>query len=99
MLLFELKPEKIVKTVNTMKNYGAMDLFKLFYGLVINDINIKQIFMELILREVQPKIKNTFTISRKSIDFQPSLIVELKSDGFSGFGEATSNPYYKLPLQ
>jgi hypothetical protein len=98
MLLFELEPEKIVKTVNTMKNYGAMDLFKLF-GLVINDINIKQIFMELILREVQPKIKNTFTISRKSIDFQPSLIVELKSDGFSGFGEATSNPYYQLPLQ
>jgi hypothetical protein len=37
MLLFELEPEKIVKTVNTMKNYGAMDLFKLFYGLVIND--------------------------------------------------------------
>jgi hypothetical protein len=35
MLLFELEPEKIVK--NTMKNYGAMDLFKLFYGLVIND--------------------------------------------------------------
>lgn len=51
--------------------------------------------MELILREYNLKLKHTFTISRESIDFQPSLIVELKSDGFSGFGEATSNPYYK----
>ena len=50
--------------------------------------------MELILREYNLKLKHTFTISRKSIDVQPTLIVELKSDGFSGFGEATSNPYY-----
>jgi L-alanine-DL-glutamate epimerase-like enolase superfamily enzyme len=50
--------------------------------------------MELILREFNLKLKHTFTISRESIDFQPSLIVELKSEGFSGFGEATSNPYY-----
>ncbi len=50
--------------------------------------------MELILREYNLKLKHTFTISRESIDFQPSLIVELKSEGFSGFGEATSNPYY-----
>ena len=26
------------------------------------------------------------------------MIVELKSDGFSGFGEATSNPYYKTTV-
>jgi L-alanine-DL-glutamate epimerase-like enolase superfamily enzyme len=50
--------------------------------------------MELILRAYNLKLKHTFTISRESIDFQPSLIVELKSEGFSGFGEATSNPYY-----
>ena len=50
--------------------------------------------MELILRDYNLKLKHTFTISRKSIDFQPSLIVELKHNGFSGFGEATSNPYY-----
>ena len=54
--------------------------------------------MELILREYELKLKHTFTISRESIDFQPSLIVELKSDGFSGFGEATSNPYYKTTV-
>jgi L-alanine-DL-glutamate epimerase-like enolase superfamily enzyme len=43
-------------------------------------------------------LKYTFTISRESIDVQPSLIVELQSDGFSGFGEATSNPYYKTTV-
>lgn len=54
--------------------------------------------MELILRAYDLKLKHTFTISRESIDFQPSLIVELKSDGFSGYGEATSNPYYKTTV-
>ena len=38
--------------------------------------------MELIIREYNLKLKHTFTISRESIDFQPSLIVELKSEGF-----------------
>jgi L-alanine-DL-glutamate epimerase-like enolase superfamily enzyme len=54
--------------------------------------------MELILREYNLKLKHTFTISRESIDMQPSLIVELRSDGFSGYGEATSNPYYKTTV-
>ena len=54
--------------------------------------------MKLILREYNLKLKHTFTISRESIDFQPSLIVELQKDGFSGFGEATSNPYYKTTV-
>jgi L-alanine-DL-glutamate epimerase-like enolase superfamily enzyme len=54
--------------------------------------------MELILRAFNLKLKHTFTISRESIDYQPSLIVELKSNGFSGFGEATSNPYYKTTV-
>lgn len=50
--------------------------------------------MELIIREYNLKLKHTFTISRESIDYQPSLLVELKNEGHSGFGEATSNPYY-----
>lgn len=54
--------------------------------------------MELIIRAYDLKLKHTFTISRESIDFQPSLIVELKSDGVSGFGEATSNPYYNTTV-
>ena len=52
--------------------------------------------MKLILRPFELKLKHTFTISRKSIDVQPALIVELQSNGFSGFGKATSNPYYRI---
>ncbi|WP_414000342.1 dipeptide epimerase [Flavobacterium sp. W1B] len=54
--------------------------------------------MELIIRAYDLKLKHTFTISRKSIDTQPSLIVELKSGEFSGYGEATSNPYYNITV-
>jgi L-alanine-DL-glutamate epimerase-like enolase superfamily enzyme len=54
--------------------------------------------MELILRAYDLKLKHTFTISRESIEMQPSLIVELSSEGLSGFGEATSNPYYKTTV-
>lgn len=54
--------------------------------------------MKLIVKEYILKLKHTFTISRESIDVQPSLIVELESDGFSGFGEATSNPYYNITV-
>ena len=54
--------------------------------------------MKLILRTYNLKLKHTFRISRKSIDFQPSLIVELQEDGISGYGEATSNPYYNITV-
>lgn len=52
--------------------------------------------MQLILRPYTLKLKHTFTISRESHDEQPSLVVELRENGVSGFGEATSNPYYKI---
>lgn len=55
--------------------------------------------MKLILRTYNLKLKHTFRISRKSIDFQPSLILELQDDGFSGYGEATSNPYYNITVE
>ncbi len=54
--------------------------------------------MQLILKPHELKLKHTFTISRESIDVQPSLIVELKEGNLSGFGEATSNPYYKITV-
>ncbi|PWB23085.1 dipeptide epimerase [Flavobacterium sp. HTF] len=54
--------------------------------------------MKLIVRCYDLKLKHTFRISRKSIDFQPSLIVELQDNGVSGFGEATSNPYYNITI-
>ncbi|MBC5839112.1 dipeptide epimerase [Flavobacterium muglaense] len=54
--------------------------------------------MKLIVKEYILKLKHTFTISRESIDVQPSLIVELQSNGISGYGEATSNPYYNITV-
>ena len=54
--------------------------------------------MEIILRAFELPLKHTFTISRESIDVQPSLIVELRDENFSGFGEATSNPYYSITV-
>ncbi|OBX26175.1 L-alanine-DL-glutamate epimerase-like enolase superfamily enzyme [Gelidibacter algens] len=52
--------------------------------------------MQLILRPYTLKLRHTFTISRESRDEQASLVVELREDGVSGYGEATANPYYKI---
>jgi L-alanine-DL-glutamate epimerase-like enolase superfamily enzyme len=54
--------------------------------------------MRLILRPYKLKLRHTFTISRESYDFQDSLIIELKEGEISGYGEATSNPYYKITV-
>ncbi len=54
--------------------------------------------MQLILKSYNLKLKHTFTISRESYNIQPSLIVELKDSNVSGFGEASSNPYYKITV-
>jgi L-alanine-DL-glutamate epimerase-like enolase superfamily enzyme len=51
--------------------------------------------MKVILRTYNLELKHTFTISRLSYDTQPILIVELQSEGHSGYGETTSNIYYK----
>jgi hypothetical protein len=53
--------------------------------------------MELILREYDLKLKHTFTISRESIDFQPSLIVELKVMVIPVLAN-NFNPYYKTTV-
>ncbi|SFZ90314.1 L-alanine-DL-glutamate epimerase [Flaviramulus basaltis] len=55
--------------------------------------------MQVILRSFNLKLKHTFSISRESYDEQPTLIVELKDGDFSGFGEATSNPYYGITVK
>jgi L-alanine-DL-glutamate epimerase-like enolase superfamily enzyme len=54
--------------------------------------------MKIKLHSFNLELKHTFTISRESHDFQETLIVALNSDGFSGFGEATSNPYYNSTI-
>tara|TARA_R110002073_G_scaffold279026_1_gene442895 strand:- start:137025 stop:138038 length:1014 start_codon:yes stop_codon:yes gene_type:complete len=55
--------------------------------------------MEVILKPYELKLKHTFTISRESRDTQTTLVVELKDGGFSGYGEATSNPYYGVTIE
>lgn len=54
--------------------------------------------MEVILRQFDLKLEHTFTISRESYNIQPTLIVELKDGEFSGYGEATANPYYEITV-
>ncbi len=43
--------------------------------------------MKVILRTFDLQLKHTFTISRVSYKTQPTLIVELQSEGYSGYGE------------
>ncbi len=54
--------------------------------------------MKVIIRTFKLQLKHTFTISRRAYNSQPTLIVELQSEGYSGFGEATSNPYYNITV-
>ncbi|MCK5401091.1 MAG: dipeptide epimerase [Flavobacteriaceae bacterium] len=54
--------------------------------------------MQLILKPYKLKLRHTFTISRESYDTQPTLIIELKENEISGYGEATSNPYYGITV-
>ncbi len=55
--------------------------------------------MQLILRTFELKLQHTFTISRQSFDSKKVLIVELKDGIYSGFGEASENPYYKQSVE
>lgn len=54
--------------------------------------------MELLLKAFDLQLKHTFTISRKSIDIQPCVIVILKEGELEGYGEASSNPYYNITV-
>ncbi len=55
--------------------------------------------MQLRLKKYTLPLKHTFSISRESHDFQPTLIVELSLNDQTGYGEATSNPYYKITVE
>jgi len=55
--------------------------------------------MQLIFHPFNLELKHTFTIAHDSRDMQQTLIVELKDGDFSGFGEATSNPYYGVTIE
>ncbi|MBE9466010.1 dipeptide epimerase [Dyadobacter subterraneus] len=55
--------------------------------------------MQLIFHSFDLELKHTFTIAHDSRDMQQTLIVELKNGNLSGFGEATSNPYYGATIE
>ncbi|MCC9607909.1 dipeptide epimerase [Blastopirellula sp. JC732] len=50
--------------------------------------------MKMTLHRLQLPLQHEFTISRGSINFQNSMVVELEEDGVSGFGEVTENSFY-----
>ncbi len=54
--------------------------------------------MQLLFHPFDLALTHTFTIAHDSRDVQPTLIVELKDGALSGFGEATSNPYYGVTV-
>jgi len=44
-------------------------------------------------------LRHVFTISRESIDVQPTLIVELVDGKWHGYGESTTNRYYGFTVE
>ena len=55
--------------------------------------------MQLQLKKYVLPLKHTFSISRESHDVQDTLIASLSLGGTTGYGEATSNPYYNITTQ
>ncbi|QWX82686.1 dipeptide epimerase [Cellulophaga sp. HaHaR_3_176] len=55
--------------------------------------------MKFSLKKYILPLKHTFSISRESHDFQNSLIVSLSENNQTGYGEATSNPYYNITVE
>ncbi|WP_375324885.1 dipeptide epimerase [Flagellimonas sp. GZD32] len=55
--------------------------------------------MQIALKKYTLKLAHTFTISRESRDEQDTLIVCLSLNGKTGYGEATSNPYYGITIE
>jgi L-alanine-DL-glutamate epimerase-like enolase superfamily enzyme len=55
--------------------------------------------MQISLQKFTLPLKHTFSISRESHDFQDTLVVGISLDGKTGYGEATSNPYYGITIE
>ena len=55
--------------------------------------------MKLELKPYVLNLKHPFTISRESHEQQETLIACLSEGGKTGYGEATSNPYYKISIE
>lgn len=55
--------------------------------------------MELRLHAFDLPLRHVFTISRESMEVQPTLVVELIEGDLHGYGESTTNHYYGFTLQ
>ncbi|SFC34223.1 L-alanine-DL-glutamate epimerase [Flagellimonas taeanensis] len=55
--------------------------------------------MQIAIKKYTLQLAHTFTISRESHDTQDTMIVTLSHKGQTGYGEATSNPYYKITVE
>lgn len=55
--------------------------------------------MELHFHPVELELRHTFTTSHGSRHTQPSLVVELKDGGYSGYGEAAATAYYGISVE
>lgn len=71
-------------------NGGLLDLFILA---------LKKRIMQLTLKKYVLQLSHTFSISRESHDFQNTLIISLSEGDQTGYGEATSNPYYGISCE
>ena len=54
--------------------------------------------MELKFFEHDLSLRYPFSISRHTYYSQPNVLISLHHDGFTGYGEATINPYYKITI-
>lgn len=54
--------------------------------------------MHLKIYDFDMKLKYPFSISRHTYYSQPNIILEMKYNGLSGYGEATINPYYNITI-
>lgn len=51
------------------------------------------------VEQYQLKLKRPFTISRGTITHQDTIIVKLSSEGYTGYGEVTSNDHYNQSVE
>ena len=54
--------------------------------------------MQLIFHPANLQLRHTFTIAHDSRDSQPTLLVELRDENVSGYGEATATRYYGVTI-
>ena len=55
--------------------------------------------MQLKIHEFDMQLKYPFSISRHTYFSQPTIILELHYNGWTGYGEATINPYYTITIK